>query len=365
MKRNFIKVVFIIFFIFFLVSCGGDNNNGKAENDIDETADIADTATDDDNFGNTEDTADVGPGARVVINLTWKQGFKSVAESESDVEGTRIDLDLHLIKRKSLEAPEYGYTPLEGVMGTNAKPAGKTLDETDPSDFRFFRHDDCSFSDSGINSANVLETIEWNAALELDNSWGGNNYESPERIALGSLKDTDGDLWLDQGMISDQYLVVVGYAACTSKYEDGKNTCDPDYKGEGAANEVDARVQITVDGVEVPRAASGNRPADNYSADTKDFKIRLNEWKVIAIIKWDGSLPAPDSDLHIQGDAVVSDIAMTEYGIATDAKSYKTCRFDFTDAVLVPIWNQQDYYDWVNAKRNPEDPSSEPIGECY
>jgi len=61
----------------------------------------------------------------------------------------------------------------------------------------------------------------------------------------------------------------------------------------------------------------------------------------------------------------VSDIAMADFGIETDAKSYKTCNFQLFDTNLVPIWNQQDYYDWVNAKRNPEDPSSETIGECY
>jgi hypothetical protein len=56
---------------------------------------------------------------------------------------------------------------------------------------------------------------------------------------------------------------------------------------------------------------------------------------------------------------------MTDEGIDVNPKGYKTCTFDYTDAVLVPVWTEQQYYDFVNAKRNPEDPTSEPIGECY
>ncbi|HRZ78845.1 MAG TPA: hypothetical protein P5044_02455 [bacterium] len=364
MKGNFIQVLFLLFLVFSLVSCGGDNDDGNTGNNADDAGNTGNTADDSDDIADTGDTAE-GPGSRVTISLTWKQGFKSVVEAESGVDGAKIDLDLHLIKRESLEAPEYGYTPLEGLMGTNARTAGEIFDETDPSDYRFFRHDDCSFSDKGIKDGNILETIEWNAALEMDSTWGGNNYGSPEKIALGSLKDTDGDKWLDKGMISDQYLVVVNYTLCTSKYADGINRCDKEYSGEDSAYEVDARVQITVDGAEVPRAASGDRPADNFSADTKDFKIRWNEWKVIAVIKWDGSLPAPDSDLHIQGDAIVSDVAMPDEGITTDASAYKICNFSYTDAILVPIWNEQAYYDFVNAQRDPEDENSPSIGECY
>ena len=110
-------------------------------------------------------------------------------------------------------------------------------------------------------------------------------------------------------------------------------------------------------GVEVPRSARGFISSDNFSETTKNFKIKFKEWKVLAVIKWDNSIEG--------GDAIVSDVAMPGSDIETDAKSYKTCNFQLFDTNLVPIWNQQDYYDWVNAKRNPEDPSSETIGECY
>jgi len=55
---------------------------------------------------------------------------------------------------------------------------------------------------------------------------------------------------------------------------------------------------------------------------------------------------------------------MTDEGIETNASGYLTCNYDVTDAHLVPIWTEQAYYDFVNAKRNPEDPTSESIGFC-
>jgi len=331
--------------------------------------------TADKNSGNISVTTDVTvipriiPAGRVQVQLSWKQGFKTKTESDSNKkDGSTIDLDLHLIKKNSLEADrlaEYGYERTDGVLGTNARPTD--IDDNfknDPEYWRYFLHDDCSFSDKGAESPDkdaespdIRETIKWHASLDLDNTWGGNNFETPETINLGPIDDKDRDGVPYKTIYDDQYLVVAGYVNCTSKYEDKRNTCDPDYKGDGAVNEVDARVEIMVDGVEVPRNARGLIPADNFSESTKNFKIKHQEWKVVAVIKWDNSIAG--------GDAIVSDVSMPEFDIETDAESYKICRFDYTDGVMVPIWNKIDYYTFVESQRNPYDPASEPIGECY
>jgi hypothetical protein len=323
--------------------------------------------------GNISATTDVTaipriiPAGRVQIQLSWKQGFKTKTESTSGKDGTSIDLDLHLIKKTSLEAPAYNYTPLEGLLGTShlASNMVQYVDPSNPEDEKYFRHDDCNYADQGFEGGDVEETLKWHASLVYDNRWGGNNFENPETINIGPIDDKDKDGVPDKTIYDDQYLIVVNYSGCNAQFEDGRNTCDPDYQGVDAAYEVDARVDIMVDGVEVPRIARGLIPADNFSETTKNFKIKFQEWKVIAVIKWDGTLSSPETNPKYPGSAIVSDIAMADFGIETDAKSYKTCNFQLFDTNLVPIWNQQDYYDWVNAKRNPEDPSAETIGECY
>jgi hypothetical protein len=309
------------------------------------------------------------PQARVVAQLTWDKGFRTKTESsDGETDGTRVDIDIHMIKKTSLEAPTFGYSPLEGVMGTVhlSSEMQSYVDPSNPEDERYFRHDDCSYSDQGIEGSNIQETIAWNASLDIDNAWGGGNYENPETIGLGPIDDKNpADGIPDKPVMDDEYLIVAGYINCYSHYEDNIDRCKPDYQGEDGAYEVGARVQIFVDGKEVPRAESGDRLADNYSATTKDFKIKHQEWKVVSVIKWDGTLPGPELNPKYPGDAIISDVAMAEAEISTDAKSYDICRFDYVDAALVPIWNQQDYYDWVNAKRFPDDPDSKPIGECY
>ncbi|HPS30563.1 MAG TPA: hypothetical protein PLZ43_09935 [bacterium] len=310
------------------------------------------------------------PQARVVAQLTWDKGYRTIAEFDSDKDGAQVDLDIHLIKKTSLEAPIYGYSPLEGVLGTTALPASEAGNFDPTIDEKYFRHDDCSFSDMGIIGSPEYQTIAWNASLDIDNKWGGNNFETPETIGLGPIEDKDGNGIPDDSIMDDQYLVVVNYFNCTSKYADGKNRCLEDYKEEDSAYEVNTRVEVFVDGVDVPRPArieSGieARPADNYSAQTKNFKIRYGEWKVVAIVKWDPTLPSPETNPKYPGDGIVSDVAMTDEGITTDAQGYKTCNYPASEAVLVPIWDEQAYYDFVYAKRDPEDENSPAIGECY
>jgi hypothetical protein len=176
--------------------------------------------------------------------------------------------------------------------------------------------------------------------------------------------------------MDDQYLVVVGYSYCTPKNFEDKtwNTCcnpaDSDCNGDGSAYEVHARVDILIDGFEAARperTQSGTviRPADNYSETSKLFTIRPDEWKVIAAIKWDGSLPGPDSNPTYEGDAIVSDVAMADEGIEIDTSNYKTCKFDVTLCELVPVWDADAYYSFVDQPVNPNDELSPSIGECY
>lgn len=275
----------------------------------------------------TSDTAEVTvvpriiSQARVVAQLTWKQGFKTKAESESK-EGASIDLDLHLIKKESLEAPQYGFTPTEGLLGTlyrwdeNESACPSTLPECE----KYWRHDDCSFADPGLTGVENGRTIQWHASLDIDNTWGGGSYEKPENIGLGPVPDANS-------IIDDQYLVVVGYVNCVSNYSEGGDRCDPQYTGEDSAYEVDARVEIFVDGDEAPRKGS----SDSYSATTRDFKIKVNEWKVIAVVKWDS------------GNAIVTDTAMPDEGITTDPVNHPVCTYDNSDAVLIPIWDADTY----------------------
>ena len=327
------------------------------------------------------------PQARVVAQLTWVEGFKTKTEAGSDKEGTKVDLDIHLIKRSSLEAGTWNYTPTDGVMCTNQQYEGMDYSPTDDLDSdgkpdyeEFYRHDDCYFADQGleiINNQTITETIAWNATFDLDNTWGGNNYENPETIGLGPIEDKDGDGKPDKQIMNDQYLVVVGYSYCTPKdFADSTwdTCCDPsdteNCNGDGSAYEVHARVDILIDGFEAARderTQNGNviRPADNFSETSKLFTIKPDEWKVIAAIKWDNSLPGPESNPSYEGDAIVSDVAMTDEDIEIDASNYQTCKFDVTLCELVPIWDEQSYYDFVDQKQNPADETSPTIGECY
>lgn len=310
------------------------------------------------------------PQARVVAQLTWDKGYKTNTEYDSDKEGVQVDMDIHMVKRISLEAPVRGYTPLEGVIGTIALPASEAPNFDPTVDQKYYRHDDCSFSDSGILGAVGDQTIAWNASLDIDNKWGGYNFETPETIGLGPIEDKDGNGVPDDAIMDDQYLVVVNYFACTSKYGDGQNRCAENYPGDDSAYEVNARVEIFVDGVDAPRPervknGTSLRPADNYAATTKNFILRPNEWKVIAVVKWDPSLPSPETNPLYPGDGIVSDVAMTDEGIETNASTYQTCNYPSSEAVLVPIWSPDDYYAFVERPVNPEDESSLNIGECY
>jgi len=316
------------------------------------------------------DTADITivpkiiPQARVVAQLSYKQGFRTKAESESK-DGTAIDIDIHMIKKSSLEAPQYGFTPTEGLLGTAQRSVDMdagcpvTLPECE----KYWRHDDCSFGDQGLEGTDEGRTIAWHASLDIDNTWGGNNYETPETIGLGPITDADGDGVPDVPVIDDEYLLVVGYVNCTSNYADGSDHCESSYSGDESAYEVDARVEILIDGDEAPRKAGKDRPEDSYASTTKDFKIKVNEWKAIAVVKWDNSLASPESNTSYPGNAIVTDTKMEDQGIEIDPVNHPVCTYDMADAVLIPIWDAATYKNYVETPIDAENPETV-IGSC-
>lgn len=235
-------------------------------------------------------------------------------------------------------------------------------------DEEYNRHDDCSFGDNGLTSDSVdaSGTIQWHASLDIDNVWGGGNFENPETIGLGPIDDKDGDGKPDVDVIDDQYLVVVGYVNCLSKFNDGFDRCDPNYTGEDGAHEIEAKVDILLDGDYAPRKAGSDRPADSYGTEENGkmntkFKIKLYEWKVLAVVKWDNSLKGPDSNPAWKGNAIVSDTKMESEGITIDPVNHPVCAYDNSDAVLVPIWDADAY---VNFVTNPNE-LDVIIGECH
>lgn len=309
------------------------------------------------------------PQARVVAQLTYRQGYKTRAEAESQQEGTAVDLDLHLIKKTSLEAENYEFGTTEGfsrksegLLGTMQRPKNMDFCEaTKPECERYWRHDDCSYADTGRDDTGKDRTIAWHASFDYDNTYGGGNYENPETIGLGPITDNDGDGIPDAEIPDDQYLLVVGYTGCNSNYSDGVDRCDRYYGGEQGAYEVDARLEIFVDGEEVPRVEIKDRVGDNYAETSKNFKIRLGEWKAVAVIKWDSSLESTAGNQLYKGNAIVTDTAMPDEDIKIDPVSHPVCTFDFSDAVLIPVWDAETYRNYIET---PKDEEWTVIGTC-
>jgi len=308
------------------------------------------------------------PQARVIAQLTWDKGYKTETEAASDTPGTKIDLDLHLIKRTSLEAQESerNWPIKEGLMCTYEIPEGWDMNCFDPENEKYCRHDDCYFADQGAEKVGLQETIAWNATYDYDNQHGGGNFESPEVIGLGPI-EKEGALHI----YDDEYIVVVGYSYCQTNNMPGYDTCCnpalPGCTGKGEAYEVNARVDIIVDGVDAPRSArtiSGTevRPADKYSVTSREFVIRPEEWHVVSVIKWDNTLPPPETNPEYKGDAIVADVPMPDHDIESNASGYKRCKFHVSHCELVPIWIPEDYYSFVEALNTD---SVNKIAECY
>jgi hypothetical protein len=354
----------------------------------------------------TSDTADITvlpkiiPQARVVAQLSYKQGYRTKAEMEASKDGATVDLDIHMVKKTSIEAADR-FNLKEGLLGTAQRP--EYLDNTCPVTMeeceKYWRHDDCSFADQGLENVNEGRTIQWHASLDIDNTWGGNNYDTPETIGLGPIEDEldnatgqktedsdkdgrpDGDGIPDVHVEDDQYLIVVGYVTCTSNYSDDETyadehgydketflgRCDERYDGEDGVYEVDARVDILIDGDEAPRKKGVDRPADSYADTLKDFKIKFNEWKVLAVVKWDGTLASPESNTSYPGNAIVTDQAMADESITIDPVNHPLCTYENSDAVLVPIWDAETYRSFISdpsIDTDGDDKLDKAIGTC-
>jgi hypothetical protein len=201
-------------------------------------------------------------------------------------------------------------------------------------------HDDCHWNDFGLNGDFVftdcsgdLQTIAWHASLDLDNTWGGGNYETdPEVINLGPMDDVDKNDDPDVAPFSDNYLVLVNYNNCRNLVDDGSNAdCE-----EGGVNyNVHARVEIFVDGLAAPRKGTPDEALTKI-----DFVIRPHEWIMLDIVSWDQT----HTTGKWQGDAIVKNAPA----------DYKVCKFESSNCTNVEVWNIAAYETWVTGDSNAE-----------
>ncbi|HSA32562.1 MAG TPA: hypothetical protein P5077_02435 [bacterium] len=294
-----------------------------------------------------EDVVKVPP-ARVMVQLTWKEGLKTRADLDKP-EGVAVDLDLHLIKRKGMDACG-NEVDADGRMCTvMASPGAIVLDTR--------THDDCHWQDMGENGLYVCNgcenecmTIAWHAAFVIDNRWGGDNYLDPEVIILGPIADEEPkDGFPDVTPFNDEYMIVVNYNNCqdlTEPWDGPQERCQ-----EGSAYyNVHAKVEIFVDDALAPRAGT----QDDKSLSRTEFVIRPDEWIVIGTFTWDRPLVSAISGWP--GDAIVRDVPVSHE---------KVCRFNPNRCYDLPIWDVTAYEEWVTAPDVPQDFFASGDGECY
>lgn len=344
------KQVFITFAVLLLcVSCGNTiETPTDAESDIGSDAGPDTEAEDDATIVVDEDVVKVPP-ARVMVQLTWKEGLKARAELDRP-EGVAVDLDLHLIKKKGMDAcgNEVG---ADGRMCTvMMTPAGTTIESS--------THDDCYWHDVGENAVyydcsgceGECRTIAWHAAFVLDNRWGGDDYADPEVVILGPIADEEPkDGFPDVHPFDDEYLIVVNYNNCRDQEEPWDGPQERCKEG-SEYYDVHARVEIFVDDKLAPRAGT----QDDKSLSRTEFVLRPDEWIVIGTFTWDGSLESTISGWP--GDAVVRDVPVSHE---------KVCRFNPNRCRDIPIWDVAAYEEWVTAPDLPQDFFASGDGECY
>jgi len=299
---------------------------------------------------NKIDIPNIIPAARVMVQLTWKEGIPTPAGLDRQ-EGVAVDIDLHLVKKGRMNSCGNSL-PGDGLLCTAMTTPTLPGSES---------HDDCHFNDLGCNGkwgdcnlcsggspVSNFQTIGWHASLDLDNTWGGADFTSPETINLGPIEDTspkDGkpDVW----PYPDDYLVVVNYNRCQNLKEgEDQSTCEPG----GAHYTVHAKVEIFVDGEKAPRpeetAGGTTRPADD-NLRRIEFVIHPREWIVLYLITWDQTLRTGKWD----GDAIVK-----------NPPSYleEICNFDLSYCHNVPIWGEGNFRQWVTTNGD-----SGGNGTCY
>jgi len=213
----------------------------------------------------------------------------------------------------------------------------------------------CNECEDG-EAVSQTQTLAWHAFYDIDNTWGGVAYTSPETINFGPLYDSrggpvvngkeTGDGIPDVTPFDDEYLVIVNYNTCW----DLKNN-DPSICESGGKNyNVHAKVEIFVDGKVAPRAGT----QDDKSLSRTEFVIRPYEWIVIGTFTWDGALVP--STPGWSGDAVVHDVPTTHT---------KICRFRSSHCHNVAIWDYAAYETWVKNPTPVKDEFGGGDGECY
>ena len=276
------------------------------------------------------------PRARVMVQLTWKQGLQSESSIDGD-EGVAVDLDVHLIKKTSLETgaglEAYGEI---GFMCTEHAPSDGTCTKDNCK-----KHDDCNNSDNGFTTDRYISN-SWNSQLDIDNRWGGGNYENPETIGLLDVGCYTEEGSCDLTHNDDDYLVVVTYFSCADKDISDGDACEPG----GDANLVDVEVKIFIDGAAAPRIGirESDSAVDSVQETSLKFKIKPNQWKIVAEVDWDGE-SAKRQGKKYNGDAVVTDTLSTTYPLCTWESSY--C---FSN--LVPVWGTPTEADGVISYRD-------------
>ncbi len=297
------------------------------------------------------DIPNIIPSARVMVQLTWKEGLQTRAEKDRQ-EGVAVDIDLHLVKKQGMDSCQN----LSGADGLLCTSMGTPLypDLASPS------HDDCHFNDTGCNGdhgdcnqcsggepTSDFRTIAWYAALDLDNTWGGGGYTNPETINMGPIDDDDHNGQPDVNPFTDQYLVIVNYNLCQNLVEGGSNA---DCEEGGAYYNAHAKVEIFIDGDKAPRPHKEGRPDDDDPLVMLEFVIRPNEWIVVDHIFWDQSLTTGKWG----GDGYVRN----------PPADYRVCNFDLSYCHNTPIWDVAAYETWVGSDPNV-DPYVGGAGSCY
>ena|GEM_PF-5717506 len=295
----------------------------------------------------TDDDVLQTPPARVVVRLAWEVAASAPA-------GVAIDLDLHFVKKRSMDPCGNE----RGSLGLLCSQAGEPMAMMPSS----LSQDDCSVRDIGCNVSGSsypicsdcsdawpsdypkFGTIPWRARFIPGDQGILGDDPNAETIHLGPVSDGDNDGLPDHAPLTDDYLVVVNYRWCRDLSVPEVET-GPACQADGSHYNIQGRIEILVDGRPAPRDGT-----DDEELPLADFVIRPQEWLVLGVVSWDGARTTG----MWPGDAVVM----------KPSAGYRVCRFDTNHCGEDPIWDIAAYEKWVAgpADRAPYDGAG---GECY
>ncbi len=274
--------------------------------------------------GSTYCSPTVYPRARVRIKLSEAQ----------DVAPAKVDLDLHLIKMRSLYNSRYDDpwdfddNPWDSFP-ENGNIEGDTWQDS-PDYAKGFMctnqktesHDDCSSNDVS------LFTSSWYANLIS----AGNLHNTNDEIIHFAQDYPTMTLFSD---LNDEYLIVANYSDCDdSETEADGYKCDQPFE---------AGLEILID--EKPHAMGSRVDLDQKIPEK--FKISKNQWIVLGKFQWNNQLNGEIQKNYgkdYRGDARVENLL----------SEYKVCKLPTDKCQNAPIWDKETYYQWV-----------EKIGEQY